>query len=48
MVPIVLPGLLDIFTNEELGVATRQRILGLVYHLIRLVAWADGIDNELV
>ena len=48
MVPIVLPSLFEAFTNEEIGVHGREQILNLFYMLIRLVAWADGRDNELV
>ena len=48
MVPLILPGILETFTSEEIGVKGREQILSLYYMLIRLVAWADGIDNELV
>ena len=48
MVPIVLPALFETFTNEEIGVHAREQILHLFYLLIRLVAWADGRENELV
>ena len=46
--PIALPALFETFTNDEIGVAEREQILNLFYMLIRLVAWADGRDNELV
>ena len=51
MHPIVgatFPSLFEAFTNEEIGVNGREQILNLFYMLIRLVAWADGRDNELV
>ena len=48
LVPIALPALFETFTNEEIGVPEREQILNLFYMLIRLVAWADGRDNELV
>lgn len=48
LLPIMLPALLEAFTCEEAGVRGRERILSLFYNLIRLITWADGIDNELV
>ena len=48
ILPILLPCLLETFTNEEIQIQGRVMILHLFYQLIRLVAWADGIDNELV
>lgn len=48
MVPVVLPALFAAFTNEATEGGGRVLILHLFYSLIRLVAWADGIDNELV
>ena len=48
MVPVVLPSLFEAFTNAEMGAHSREQILDLFYMLIRLVAWADGRDNELV
>jgi len=48
MVPVTLPGLLEAFTAEETGVREREHILHIFYQLIRLVAWADGRENELV
>lgn len=50
LVPIMLPSLFEAFTNadEEIGVHGREQILNLFYLLIRMVAWADGRDNELV
>jgi len=49
LVPIVMPSLFEAFTNdEEIGVHGREQILHLFYMLIRMVAWADGRDNELV
>ena len=46
--PLLLPALFEAFTSEETGVHGREQILHLFYLLIRLIAWADGIDNELV
>ena len=50
MVPILMPSLFEAFTNEDIEhkIHTREQILHLFYLLLRLVAWADGIDNELV
>ena len=49
LVPMALPSLFEAFTNdEEIGVHGREQILNLFYLLIRMVAWADGRDNELV
>ena len=50
VVPIVMPSLFEAFTNEDIEnkIHAREQILHLFYLLIRLVAWADGIDNELV
>lgn len=48
LLPIILPAMLQAFTCDEAGVRGRERILSLFYHLIRLITWADGIDNELV
>ena len=49
LVPIAMPSLFEAFTNdEEIGVHGREQILNLFYLLIRMVAWADGRDNELV
>ena len=50
LVPIVMPSLFTAFTNEDIEnkIHAREQILHLFYLLIRLVAWADGIDNELV
>ena len=48
IVPILLPALFAAFTNEEIGVRGREKILDLFYNLIRLITWADGIDNEMV
>ena len=49
LVPATLPSLFEAFTNdEEIGVHGREQILNLFYMLIRMVAWADGRDNELV
>lgn len=48
MVPLMFPCLFETFTKEEIGVRGREQILHLFYMLIRLVAWADGRDNELV
>ena len=48
IVAVTFPSLFEAFTNEEIGVNGREQILNLFYMLIRLVAWADGRDNELV
>lgn len=50
LVPIIMPSLFQSFTNEDMEhkIHAREQILHLFYLLIRLVAWADGIDNELV
>ena len=48
LAPLVLPCLFEAFTNEDIGVHGREQILHLFYLLIRLVAWADGRDNDLV
>ena len=50
MVPLVMPSLFEAFTNEDMEnkIHAREQILHLFYLLLRLVAWADGIDNELV
>ena len=50
VVPIVMPSLFEAFTNQDIEnkIHAREQILHLFYLLIRLVAWADGIDNELV
>ena len=48
LVSITFPSLFEAFTNEDIGVSGREQILNLFYMLIRLVAWADGRDNELV
>ena len=44
----MLPALFQAFTCEDAGAHGRDQILNLLYLLIRLIAWADGIDNELV
>lgn len=48
MVPILFPVLFETFTQEENGLHCREQILHLFYMLIRVVAWADGRDNDLV
>ena len=50
LVPACLPCLFEAFTqhDEEIGVHGREQILHLFYLLIRMVAWADGRDNDLV
>ena len=48
LVPILLPALFQAFTSDQIGDIGRELVLHLFYLLIRLVAWADGIDNELV
>jgi len=40
--------LLETFTCEESTTRDRSHILYLVYIMIRGIAWADGLDNELV
>lgn len=46
--PISLPILLESFTKEEMGAKGRAHTLNLFYLMIRGIAWADGIDNELI
>jgi hypothetical protein len=43
-----MPSLLQAFTCEDAGCYGREKILHIFYQLIRLVTWADGIENELV
>jgi hypothetical protein len=45
---VLLPVLFEAFTNEAVKALGRAQILHLFYTMIRMVAWADGIDNELV
>lgn len=40
--------LLEIFTSEEIEARARSHILHLFYIMIRGIAWADGLDNELI
>lgn len=48
IVPIALPVLLEAFTKEEMGAKGRAHTLVLFYLMVRGIAWADGMDNELV
>ena len=48
LVPVLLPALYEAFTADEIGQKGREQILQIVFLLIRSIAWADGIDNELV
>jgi hypothetical protein len=48
VVPISLPVLLEAFTKEEMGAKGRAHTLVLFYLMVRGIAWADGMDNELV
>jgi hypothetical protein len=48
IVPLLMPSLLQAFTCEDAGCYGREKILHIFYQLIRLVTWADGIENELV
>lgn len=43
-----MPILLEAFTKEEMGANGRAHTLVLFYLMVRGIAWADGIDNELV
>jgi hypothetical protein len=40
--------MLEAFTKEEMGSKGRAHTLNLLYLMIRGIAWADGIDNDLV
>ena len=40
--------MLEAFTKEEMGTSGRAQTLVLFYLMVRGIAWADGIDNELV
>ena len=48
LTPICLPILLEAFTKEEMGAQGRSHTLVLFYLMVRGIAWADGIDNELL
>jgi hypothetical protein len=48
IVPMLMTLLLEIFTSEEIEARARSHILHLFYIMIRGIAWADGLDNELV
>ena len=48
IVPVLMPLLLETFTSEEITARDRSHILHLLYIMIRGIAWADGLDNELV
>lgn len=48
LTPLCLPVLLEAFTKEEMGQNGRAHTLMLFYLMVRGIAWADGIDNELV
>jgi hypothetical protein len=43
-----MPALLEAFTNEVFGQKSRARILHQFFLMIRMIAWADGVDNELI
>ena len=43
-----MPMLLETFTSEEITTRDRSHILHLLYIMIRGIAWADGLDNELI
>jgi hypothetical protein len=40
--------MLEAFTKEEMGANGRAHTLNLFYLMVRGIAWADGVDNELV
>lgn len=40
--------MLEAFTKEEMGARGRAHTLVLFYLMVRGIAWADGIDNDLV
>lgn len=48
IVPLALPVMLEAFTKEEMGSKGRAHTLVLFYLMVRGIAWADGMDNELV
>lgn len=48
VVPMILPILLEAFTNEELEALDRSHILHLFYLMVRGIAWADGLDNSII
>ena len=40
--------LINAFTTEGVDASGRAKILHMFYMMMRMVAWADGIDNGLV
>ena len=48
LIAILMPALFETFTNEVIGARGRAQILHLFYTMVRMVAWADGIDDDLV
>lgn len=48
LAPKCLPVMLEAFTKEEVGPHSRSNILIVFFLMVRGIAWADGIDNELV
>lgn len=48
IIPVLMPALLEAFTNDVFGQKSRARILHQFFLMIRMVAWADGVDNELI
>jgi len=48
VVPMILPVILEAFTNEELQTRDRSHILHLFYLMVRGIAWADGLDNSVI
>ena len=45
MIPLLMPTLLEAFTNDVFKSNGRARILHLFYTMIRMITWADAIDN---
>lgn len=45
---MILPVILEAFTNEELQARDRSHILHLFYLMVRGIAWADGLDNSVI
>jgi hypothetical protein len=43
-----MPMLLETFTSEEISTRDRSHIMYLLYIMIRGIAWADGLENEIV
>lgn len=46
--PKCLPVMLEAFTKEEIGQTSRSNILVIFFLVVRGIAWADGIHNEMV